>query len=153
MPVAERTVIANAMTPSGSLLLGCRPGDRPPRDVDGMIELYMFRVWSDLDDHALCEDGSVIGWDSGLWGVTSSRARQRDNSLACGERFGMRQNTVFFFLNLRLILGFGPFHYFATSRRRPHPFSCYCGINVTTNSCCMILCTSTSIQCSVRSCL
>ena len=95
VPVAERTVIANAMTPSGSLLLGCRPGDRPPRDVDvARIELYLFRVWSDLDDHALCEDGSVIGWDSRLWGVTSSRARRRDDSLACGERFGKRDGIA-----------------------------------------------------------
>ncbi|CAL8321279.1 unnamed protein product, partial [Boreogadus saida] len=90
VPVAQRTVIAKALTPSGSLVLGCRPGERPQRDgALGRIELYLFRVWSDLDDHALCEDGSVIGWDSDLWGVTSGRSRQRDDGLACGERFAL----------------------------------------------------------------
>ncbi|KAJ3610983.1 hypothetical protein NHX12_020999 [Muraenolepis orangiensis] len=87
MPVAERTVIAHAIPPSGSLWLGCRPRDHAPGTVDGRVELYLFRVWPDLDDHAGCEDGSVIGWDSELWGVTSSRARQRDGSLGCAEGF------------------------------------------------------------------
>ncbi|CAL8312898.1 unnamed protein product [Merluccius merluccius] len=85
MPVAERRVIARAIPPSGSLRLGCRARDHRPGAVSGRIELYLFRVWPDLAEHALCEDGSVIGWDSEFWGVTSSRARERDDSLACGE--------------------------------------------------------------------
>jgi len=97
MPVAERTVIAHAIPPSGSLRLGCRPRDHPPGTVDGRIELYMFRVWDDLDDHAPCEDGSVIGWDSRFWGVTSSKARQRDPSLACAE--GLGTFLIVFFCN------------------------------------------------------
>uniref|UniRef100_UPI003AAC943A uncharacterized protein adgrg2a n=1 Tax=Centroberyx gerrardi TaxID=166262 RepID=UPI003AAC943A len=81
--VAERTVIAQAIPPSGSLRLGCRPRDRPPGAALAEVELYLFRMWADLDDHAACEEGSVIGWDSQFWGVTSARARQRDPNLPC----------------------------------------------------------------------
>ncbi|KAM3860373.1 adhesion G-protein coupled receptor G2 [Diretmus argenteus] len=81
--VAQRTVIARAITPSGSLWLGCRPRDRPPGAMLGEVELYLFRVWADLGSHAPCEDGSVIGWDSRFWGVTSAKARQRDPNLLC----------------------------------------------------------------------
>ena len=84
--VAERTVIAQAIPPSGSLWLGCRPRDRPPGAGPlGEVELYLFRMWADLDQHGLCEDGSVIRWDAQYWGVTSSRARQRSPNLLCGE--------------------------------------------------------------------
>ncbi|KAM4605953.1 uncharacterized protein adgrg2a [Polymixia lowei] len=83
--VAERTVIAQAISPSGSLRLGCRPRDRPPGAVVGEVELYLFRMWADLSDHAPCEDGSVIGWDSRFWGITSAKARQRDPGLLCGS--------------------------------------------------------------------
>ncbi|XP_038550435.1 adhesion G-protein coupled receptor G4 [Micropterus salmoides] len=83
--VAERTVIAQAIPPSGSLWLGCRPRDQPPGAMQGEIELYLFRMWPDLGDHGLCEDGTVIGWNSQYWGVTSAKATQRDPRLMCGE--------------------------------------------------------------------
>lgn len=82
---AERTVIAQAIPPSGSLWLGCRPRDRPPGSKLGEVELYLFRMWADLDDHGICEDGTVIGWSAPYWGVTGPDARQRDPSLLCGE--------------------------------------------------------------------
>ncbi|XP_029384836.1 uncharacterized protein LOC115060852 [Echeneis naucrates] len=84
--VAERTVIAQAIPPSGSLWLGCRPRDRPPGAKLGEVELYLFRMWPDLDNHDLCEDGTVIGWDARYWGVTSPSARQRDPYLLCDRR-------------------------------------------------------------------
>ncbi|XP_071387422.1 mucin-5AC-like [Centroberyx affinis] len=45
-------------------------------------------MWADLDDHAACEDGSVISWDSRFWGVTRARARQRDPNLPCASLTG-----------------------------------------------------------------
>ncbi|XP_044033210.1 adhesion G-protein coupled receptor G4 [Siniperca chuatsi] len=84
--VAERTVIAEAIPPFGSLRLGCRPRDRPPGAVLGQVELYLFRMWADLGDHGLCEDGTVIGWNAQYWGVTSAKARQRDPKLLCDHR-------------------------------------------------------------------
>ncbi|TKS87493.1 Adhesion G-protein coupled receptor G2 [Collichthys lucidus] len=81
--VAARTVIAQAISPSGSLWLGCRPRDRPSGDSLGEVELYMFRMWNDLDHHGVCEDGTVIGWSAQYWGLTSPRARQRDPDLLC----------------------------------------------------------------------
>ena len=137
------------------------------------IELYLFRVWSDLDDHALCEDGSVIGWDSRLWGVTSSRARRRDDSLACGERFGTRDGIAPWLLFSRRFLFLGAFvqilfsnfflvHFvlfYIFKRMSPSAYQfsskrrliCLAfgvvgpitGGITTTNSCCGILCTST----------
>lgn len=83
--VAARTVIAQAISPSGSLWLGCRPRDRPPGASLGEVELYMFRMWNDLDHHGVCEDGTVIGWSAQYWGLTSPRARQRDPDLLCGR--------------------------------------------------------------------
>ncbi|KAA8580548.1 hypothetical protein FQN60_013506 [Etheostoma spectabile] len=83
--VAERTVIAQAIPPNGSLWLGCRPRDRPPGAVLGEVELYLFRMWADLGNHGLCEDGTVIGWNAQSWGLTSPRARQRDPNLLCVE--------------------------------------------------------------------
>lgn len=84
--VAERTVIAQAIPPSGSLWLGCRPRDRPPGVKLGQVELYLFRMWADLGNHGYCEDGTVIGWNAQHWGLTSPKARQRDLKLMCGER-------------------------------------------------------------------
>ncbi|XP_051267139.1 uncharacterized protein LOC127369628 isoform X2 [Dicentrarchus labrax] len=84
--VAERTVIAHAIPPSGSLWLGCRPRDRPPGATLGAVELYLFRMWPDLADHGFCEDGTVIGWNAQYWGLTSPRARQRDHNLLCDHR-------------------------------------------------------------------
>ncbi|KAM9839731.1 uncharacterized protein adgrg2a [Aulostomus maculatus] len=86
--VAERTVIAQAIPPSGSLWLGCRPRDRPPGAVIGEVEVYMFRMWDDLFDHGPCEDGTVIGWNADFWGVTSPQARQRDPDLQCASTSG-----------------------------------------------------------------
>lgn len=83
--VSERTVIAQAIPPSGSLWLGCRPRDRPPGAALGEVELYLFRMWADLADHGPCEDGTVVGWNAQYWGLTSPRARQRDPNLHCGE--------------------------------------------------------------------
>nr|XP_057916341.1 mucin-17-like isoform X2 [Doryrhamphus excisus] len=82
--VAERTVFANAIPPSGSLWLGCRPRQVPAGGAAlGRVEVYMFRMWADLARRGFCEDGDVIGWDAHFWGVTSPRARQRDPNLPC----------------------------------------------------------------------
>lgn len=83
--MAERTVISQAIPPAGSLWLGCRPRDQTRGANLGAVELYLFRMWADLDNYGLCEDGSVIGWNAEYWGVTSPKARQRDPSLMCGE--------------------------------------------------------------------
>ncbi|XP_054479347.1 adhesion G-protein coupled receptor G6-like [Anoplopoma fimbria] len=83
--VADRTVIAQAIPPTGSLWLGCRPRDRPPGAALGELELYLFRMWPDVGRHGPCEDGTVIGWNARYWGVTSPRARQRDPYLLCGS--------------------------------------------------------------------
>nr|XP_046228106.1 adhesion G-protein coupled receptor G4 [Scatophagus argus] len=84
--MAERTVIARAIPPSGSLRLGCRPRDQPPGAALGEVELYLFRMWADLGDHGLCEDGTVIGWNARYWGLTGPKARQRDPNLPCDHR-------------------------------------------------------------------
>lgn len=84
--VAERTVIGEAIPPSGSMWLGCRPRDRPPGAVLGEVEVYLFRIWADLGHHGFCEDGTVIGWNAQLWGLTSPNARQRDPNLPCGKK-------------------------------------------------------------------
>ncbi|XP_061614803.1 adhesion G-protein coupled receptor G4-like isoform X2 [Phyllopteryx taeniolatus] len=84
--VAKRTVIARAVTPSGSLWLGCRPRRRAAGAATaGRVEVYMFRVWADLGRHGPCEDGTVIGWNARFWGVTSPRARQTDRDLSCAQ--------------------------------------------------------------------
>ncbi|KAK5878212.1 hypothetical protein CesoFtcFv8_025644 [Champsocephalus esox] len=93
--VAQRTVIAQAIPPAGSMWLGCRPRDQPPGDTLGDVELYLFRMWGDLGNHGLCEDGSVIGWNTHYWGVTSPRARQRDPNLLCDHRRLRRGARVF----------------------------------------------------------
>lgn len=94
--VAERTVIARAIPPSGTLWLGCRPRDRPPGAVLGKVELYLFRMWGDVGNHGLCEDGTVIGWNAKFWGMTSPEAKQRDPYLMCGEthRFDLMHERV-----------------------------------------------------------
>lgn len=81
----ERTVIAQATPTSGSLWLGCRSGRIPPGAVLGSVELYLFRVWADLREHPPCEDGTVIGWNSEQWGVTSPGARHWDPHLQCAQ--------------------------------------------------------------------
>ncbi|KAM9337150.1 adhesion G-protein coupled receptor G2 [Symphorus nematophorus] len=109
--VAERTVIAQAIPPAGSLWLGCRSRDRPPEAVLGRVELYLFRVWGDLSDHGLCEDGSVIGWNARYWGLTSPKARQRDPFLLCAAppatHLGNQMSPVadaYFWMSVRVIV-------------------------------------------------
>lgn len=82
--VAERTVVAQAVPPSGYLWLGCSRA-QPLSGRLGAVELYMFRMWGDLGDHGRCEDGTVIGWKAENWGVTTPKARQTDPNLMCGE--------------------------------------------------------------------
>ncbi|RVE58541.1 hypothetical protein OJAV_G00195310 [Oryzias javanicus] len=84
--VAERTVIAQAIPPSGTLWLGCHPRLQPPGAQPGRVELYLFRMWADLNDHGLCEDGSVIGWDSRFWSVTGPKAKAKDPYLLCEKK-------------------------------------------------------------------
>lgn len=88
--ISESTVVAQAIPPAippaGSLRLGCRRRDQTSRANLGAVELYLFSMWADLENHALCEDGAVIGWNAASWGVTSPKARQRDPSLMCGEK-------------------------------------------------------------------
>ncbi|XP_061122321.1 adhesion G-protein coupled receptor G2-like [Syngnathus typhle] len=83
--VAKRTVIAQAVPPSGSLWLGCRPRRQPRGAAHGQVEVYMFRVWADLAQRGPCEDGTVIGWSARFWGVTSPRARETDHNLHCAQ--------------------------------------------------------------------
>ncbi|XP_008290530.1 putative GPI-anchored protein PB15E9.01c [Stegastes partitus] len=85
--VATRTAIATAIPPYGSLWLGCRPRDQPPRANLGQVELYLFRMWADLRHHGLCEDGTVIGWNARYWGLTSPKARRTNPYLYCGAYF------------------------------------------------------------------
>ncbi|XP_047185929.1 adhesion G-protein coupled receptor G2-like isoform X2 [Scophthalmus maximus] len=92
--VAERTVIAPAIAPSGSLRLGCRPRDRLSGAERGEVELYLFRMWADLGDHGLCEDGTVIGWDTWDWRFSSLNARQTDPNLLCAHRRLRRRARV-----------------------------------------------------------
>ncbi|XP_078136342.1 uncharacterized protein adgrg2a isoform X2 [Sander vitreus] len=91
--LAERTVIARAIPPNGSLWLGCRPRDRPPGAILGQVELYLFRMWADLGNHGLCEDGTVIGWNAQSWGLTSPKAAQRDKNLLCVDRRQLRRGA------------------------------------------------------------
>ena len=81
----QRTVIARVIPPHGELVLGCRPRDATPGAARGKVELYLFRMWEDVGEHQTCEDGSVVGWESRLWGVTHTRARVRDELLHCGK--------------------------------------------------------------------
>ncbi|KAK7881147.1 hypothetical protein WMY93_029556 [Mugilogobius chulae] len=82
--VGQRMVISQAIPSFGSLWLGCAQRDQITAPALGHVELYLFRMWPDLDQHLPCEDGSVIGWSSEFWGVTSAKARKKDNDLPCG---------------------------------------------------------------------
>ncbi|XP_016528704.1 mucin-5AC-like, partial [Poecilia formosa] len=84
--VAERTVIAQAIPPSGSLWLGCHQRNRSPGGAVGKVELYLFRMWADLGEHRSCEDGTVTGWDGDHWDVTSPNAKETDHSLPCDHK-------------------------------------------------------------------
>ncbi|KAL7835383.1 hypothetical protein SRHO_G00277300 [Serrasalmus rhombeus] len=80
----QRTVIARATPPIGTLILGCQPRDASPGVTMATLELYLFRVWNDVLQHKPCEDGTVVGWDSRRWGITRPQARVRDDTLQCG---------------------------------------------------------------------
>ncbi|KAL7840656.1 hypothetical protein AOLI_G00259790 [Acnodon oligacanthus] len=80
----QRTVIARATPPTGTLILGCQPRDASPGVTLATLELYLFRVWKDVLQHGPCEDGTVVGWDSRMWGITRPQARVRDDTLQCG---------------------------------------------------------------------
>lgn len=83
--VSERVVIAQALPASGSLRLGCRHRGYRSGAAFGKVELYLFRMWADLDKHGVCEDGTVVRWNAQDWGLTSPRAREEDPNLYCGE--------------------------------------------------------------------
>lgn len=108
--VAERTVIAQAIPPSGTLWLGCHPRLQPPGAQRGRVELYLFRMWADLNDHGLCEDGSVIGWDSRFWSVTDPKAKEKDPYLLCGEGRFMQQHEYHMFPSMHFSLSSMIFH-------------------------------------------
>ncbi|XP_015225643.1 PREDICTED: adhesion G-protein coupled receptor G4-like [Cyprinodon variegatus] len=91
--VAERTVIAQAIPPSGSLWLGCHQRRRTPEVAMGKVELYLFRMWADLGEHRSCEDGTVIGWNANHWEVTSPKAKETDSSLSCALKGGLGNVT------------------------------------------------------------
>ncbi|KAL6462710.1 hypothetical protein MHYP_G00291320 [Metynnis hypsauchen] len=80
----QRTVIARATPTTGTLILGCQPRDASPGVTLATLELYLFRVWNDVLQHKPCEDGTVVGWDSRMWGITRPQARVRDDTLQCG---------------------------------------------------------------------
>lgn len=79
------TVIAHAMQPIGRLKLGCQPWQDFPRTNMAKMELYLFRMWGDVREHALCEDGTIVGWDSSMWRINQAQARVQDDTLYCGE--------------------------------------------------------------------
>ncbi|KAI4898591.1 hypothetical protein NFI96_033247 [Prochilodus magdalenae] len=81
----QRTVIARATPPTGTLLLGCKPRDATPGVTLATMELYLFRVWADVSEHGACEDGTVVSWDSRMWGITRPQAKVQDDALQCGK--------------------------------------------------------------------
>lgn len=83
----QRTVIARLIPPNGELTLGCKAWNTDPWNgaSRGKVELYLFRMWGDVEQHQACEDGSVAGWESWMWEVTRPRARVRDDHLYCGK--------------------------------------------------------------------
>lgn len=87
--VYQRTAIARAIPPNGRLLLGCQPNEASPKVKRATVELYLFRIWDNVGEHRICEDGTVIGWDSRNWGFTRAQARVQDNTLQCGEYRGL----------------------------------------------------------------
>lgn len=80
-----RTVIAHAMQPNGTLQLGCQPWQVFPGTNMATMELYLFRMWGDVRQHALCEDGTIVGWDSNMWRISQAQACVQDDTLFCGE--------------------------------------------------------------------
>ncbi|GAA6079153.1 adhesion G-protein coupled receptor G2 [Tachysurus ichikawai] len=82
----ERTVFAHAMQLNGKLQLGCQPWDIFPETSMATMELYMFRMWGDVREHANCEDGTIVGWDSSMWSISQAQAWVQDNALYCDNQ-------------------------------------------------------------------
>lgn len=89
----ERTVIAHAIQPNGKLQLGCQPSKVSPGTNMATVELYLFRMWADVRKHELCEDGTIVGWDSSMWGISRAQSLVRDDTLYCGESCFNTQST------------------------------------------------------------
>lgn len=81
----ERTVFAHAMQPNGKLQLGCQPWEVISGIRMATMELYMFRMWGDVKEHAVCEDGTIVGWESSMWRISRAQALVQDDTLYCGE--------------------------------------------------------------------
>lgn len=81
----KRTFIAHAMQPNGRLQLGCQPWEIFPGTNMATIELYLFRMWGDVKEHAPCEDGAIVSWDSSMWRISRVQALVQDDTLNCGE--------------------------------------------------------------------
>lgn len=90
----ERTVFAHAMQLNGKLQLGCQPWDIFPETSMATMELYMFRMWGDVREHANCEDGTIVGWDSSMWSISQAQAWVQDNALYCGEHSNQDWHAV-----------------------------------------------------------
>nr|XP_015196753.1 PREDICTED: adhesion G-protein coupled receptor G4-like [Lepisosteus oculatus] len=76
-------VNTTVVPPGGALVLGCKDSStQRPSQNPGQAELYLFRVWSDINSHGTCEDGNVIGWDSEQW-IFSKETLVPDASLTC----------------------------------------------------------------------
>ncbi|KAM6900084.1 adhesion G-protein coupled receptor G2 [Xenentodon cancila] len=76
--VAERTVIAQAIPPSGSLWLGCHSRNQFPAAKLGKVELYLFRMWADLKEHGVCEDGTKTTTTITVKMTTNIDAKEED---------------------------------------------------------------------------
>lgn len=81
----ERTVIVHAMQPNGTLQLGCQSWEFSPGTNMATMELYLFRMWGDVSEHARCEDGTIVGWDSSMWRFSRAQTLVQDDTLYCGE--------------------------------------------------------------------
>lgn len=81
----ERTVIAHAIQPGGKLHLGCQSSEVSPGTKMATMELYLFRMWADVSAHTLCEDGTIVGWDSSMWIISRAQTSVQDDTLYCGE--------------------------------------------------------------------
>ncbi|KAJ8278162.1 hypothetical protein GJAV_G00084580 [Gymnothorax javanicus] len=87
----ELTVKTQAIPPAGKLVLGCRGWDAAQRRrAMGGVELYLFRIWDDVQEHSACEDGSVVSWDSLDWHVFGI-SRVSDDTLRCGHKRARRE--------------------------------------------------------------
>ena len=74
---------SNAIPSEGEMVLGSKDRGDPPSRA-GAVELYLFRVWDDIDSHDVCEDGRVVAWRSEQWNMGNHPPLQ-DDSLLCGE--------------------------------------------------------------------